>query len=91
MKIEWKLNELQMLKKAGICHSFFMDALSRTYRKNKYREWNALGIREAKILGIMFCDETPPQSLFEIFLWRYAATKIFYPIKGDVVLDIGAG
>ena len=79
MKIEWKLNELQMLKKAGICHSFFMDALSRTYRKNKYREWNALGIREAEILGIMFCHETPPQSLFEIFFVAICGYEDFLP------------
>ena len=67
-----------MLKKAGIGHSFFMDALSRTYRKHKYREWNALGIRGAEILGIRFCNETPPQPLFEIFFeWIYDQENIY--------------
>lgn len=91
MKIGWKLDEHRMLKKAGISHSLFIDAFSSTYRKNKYREWNALGVREAEKIGIMFSKETPPQSLIEIFFEGIYDFADFYPNKGDVVIDVGAG
>ena len=91
MKILWKLDQHRMLKKAGISHSLFLDAISYTYRKNKYREWNDLGVKEAEKLGIMFSRETPPQSLFEIFFDGIYDFADFRPHEGDVIIDVGAG
>ncbi len=88
--IRWKFNKHKDLVLAGINHNILLDFFSRSYREHAFETWKKYPIRFAQESGCVFSEETPGQSLKEVYVEKIYDVNGFLPNPGDVVIDAGA-
>ncbi|MGC9123924.1 MAG: FkbM family methyltransferase [Thermoplasmata archaeon] len=90
VNVRWKLKEHKELISYGYKHSLIKDFFDNNYRKDSYKKWAEEPKIRAKKEGCDFSDDTPGNSLREIFIEKIYDFPDFIPKKGDVVIDVGA-
>jgi len=87
MRRVWK--EHKELISYGYKHSLIKDFFNNDYRKDSYKKWAEEPKIRAKKEDCDFSDNTPGNSLREIFIEKIYDFPDFIPKKGDVVIDVG--